>query len=259
MGEIAVVTGAAKGIGYGISEKFCEAGYTVMLLSRGEDIFDCEEQFKQKGYSVKAFQCDVSEEMQVAGCVETILSRSGKIDVLVNNAGIARMTPFEKIDRKLLDEHINVNIRGTWNMIQQVIPHMREALYGRIINLASVTGPMVCDKGYTAYGMSKAAIVGLTKTIAVEYAQYGITCNAICPGYVLTPNVERNSARSHPEDPYRVIREIASGIPVKKLGTPGQIGAAALFLASRDSSYITGINLVVDGGNMLPETNAVRF
>ena len=125
--------------------------------------------------------------------------------------------------------------------------------------MASVTGPMVCDKGYTAYGLTKAAIVGLTKAIAVEYAEYGITCNAICPGYILTPNVKRNSAKSHPEDPYRVIREIASGIPLKKLGTPEQIGAAALFLAARDSEYITGINLVVDGGNMLPETNAVRF
>lgn len=259
MGEIALVTGAAKGIGYGISGKFCEAGYTVILLSRGPDVYDCEEQLRQKGYHVKAYQCDVSEIEQVKECVASIFSQFGRIDVLVNNAGIARMTPFEKTDEELLDEHINVNIRGTWNMLQQVIPHMREAGYGRIINMASVTGPMVCDKGYTAYGMTKAAIVGLTKTIAVEYAEYGITCNAICPGYIMTPNVERNSARSHPDDPYWVIREIASGIPMKKLGTPEQIGAAALFLASRDSAYITGIQLVVDGGNMLPETNAVRF
>lgn len=259
MAEIAVVTGAAKGIGYGISQKFCEAGYTVILLSRGADVYDCEKQFRQNGYDVRAFQCDVSEEKQVKKCVSGIFEEFGKIEVLVNNAGIARMTPFEEIDEKLLNEHINVNIRGTWNMLQQVIPHMREAQYGRIVNIASVTGPMVCDKGYTAYGMTKAAIVGLTKTVAVEYAEYGITCNAICPGYIMTPNVERNSARSHPEDPYRVIREIAAGIPMKKLGTPEQIGAAALFLASRDSAYITGINLVVDGGNMLPETNAVRF
>lgn len=163
MGEIAVVTGAAKGIGYGISQKFCEAGYTVILLSRGTDVYDCEKQFRQKGYDVKAFQCDVSEEKQVKECIAGILGEFGKIEVLVNNAGIARMTPFEKIDEELLNEHINVNIRGTWNMLQQVIPYMREAQYGRIINRASVTGPMVCDKGYTAYGMTKAAIVGLTK------------------------------------------------------------------------------------------------
>lgn len=259
MREIAVVTGASKGIGLGIAEEFCKAGYEVMLISRGEDVFSCEEKLKHAGYYVKAFQCDISDIKSVQKTTEDIIKEYGRIDVLVNNAGVSRMTPFEEIDEELLDYHINTNIKGTWNMIYNIIPHMRIANYGRIINMASVTGAMVCDKGYTAYGMTKAAIIGLTKTIAVEYAEYGITCNAICPGYIMTPNVERNSARSHPDDPRRVIREIELGIPVKKLGTPEQVGTAAVFLAHRKSDYITGINLVIDGGNMLPETNAVRF
>lgn len=259
MGNIAVVTGAAKGIGYGIAEKFCEAGYEVMLLSRGEDVFTCEQEFTQKGHIVTAYQCDIADRANVHAVIEAIVAKRGKIDVLVNNAGVAQMTPFEKIEEELLDYHININIKGTWHMIREVIPHMRRENYGRIVNIASVTGPMVCDKGYTAYGMTKAALIGLTKTIAVEYAEYGITSNAICPGYILTPNVRRNSAISHPDEPDRVIREIAAGIPMKKLGTPGQIGSAAVFLASREADYITGTTLVVDGGNMLPETNAVRF
>lgn len=259
MREIAVVTGAAKGIGLGIAAKFCEAGYDVMLLGRGENIFACQEKFLQSGYHVRGYQCDIARSEDVRRTITDILEEYGRIHVLVNNAGVARMTPFEEIDEELLDYHIDINIKGTWNMIHQVIPSMRKENYGRIINIASVTGPMVCDKGYTAYGMTKAALVGLTKTIAVEYAEYGITCNAICPGYILTPNVERNAARSHPDDPTRIIREIASGIPMKRLGTPAQIGDAAVFLAGRNADYITGINLVVDGGNMLPETNAVRF
>lgn len=259
MADIAIITGAAKGIGHGIAARFCAAGYETILLGRGEGIYACGEEFALQGYNVSAYQCDIADAACVQSTVNEIMQNYGRIDVLVNNAGVGRMTPFEETTDEILDYHINTNIKGTWNMLRNVVPHMREAGYGRIINIASVTGPMVCDKGYTAYGMTKAAIVGLTKTIAVEYAAYGITCNAICPGYILTPNVERNSARSHPDDPLRVVREIAAGIPMKRLGTPEQIGAAALFLAQRDSDYITGINLVVDGGNLLPETAAVRF
>lgn len=259
MKEIAVVTGAAKGIGLGIAEKFCEAGYRVMLISRGEDIFSCEKNLLEKGYEVKGFRCDISKESEVQETIRKIIKEFGSIRVLVNNAGVAKMAPFEESDSKFLDHHIDINIRGTWYMTQAVVPYMREQRYGRIIHISSVTGAMVCDKGYAAYGMTKAALIGLTKAVASEYAEYGVTCNAICPGYIRTPNVERNSAKAHPEDPQRVIREIAAGVPMKKLGTPEQIGAAAVFLASAQADYITGISLVVDGGNMIPETNVVRF
>lgn len=259
MKRVAVITGASKGIGYGITEKFCQEGYAAAILSRGIDIFECEQKLRERQFDVKGFQCDISDGKSVYETVEKIMSQYGHIDVLVNNAGVGRMMPFEEIDVGVLDNHININIKGTWNMVQAVIPHMRSKKYGRIINLSSVTGAMVCDKGYTAYGMTKAAIVGLTKAIAVEYAEYGITCNAICPGYIETPNVRRNSALSHPDDPERTLREIAAGIPMKKLGTPRQVGAAALFLAGDETDYITGTTMVVDGGNLLPETGAVRF
>lgn len=257
--QLAIVTGAAKGIGLGIAEKLCEAGYRVMMLSRGADVFDCAGDLQRQGYPVKGYLCDVSSPGMIRQTVRQIAEEHGNIHVLINNAGVARMETFEETDDALLDYHIDINIKGTWHMTRAVIPYMRKAGYGRIINMSSVTGAMVCDKGYTAYGMSKAALIGLTKTVAVEYAEYGITCNAICPGYICTPNVKRGSENAHPEEPERIMKEISAGIPMKKLGTPGQIGAASVFLAGPEADYITGIVLVIDGGNMLPETNAVRF
>ena len=116
---------------------------------------------------------------------------------------------------------------------------------------------MVCDKGYSAYALTKAGLIGLTKAIAAEYAEYGITCNAICPGFILTPNVRRSAATTCPDDPQSVLDGIAEGIPMKKLGTPEQVGSLAAFLASDDAEYITGTSNVIDGGNLIPETNVM--
>lgn len=255
--KTAVVTGAAKGIGLGIAGKFAEAGYRTYLCGRGEEVFARAEELCGRGLAAEGVLCDVSVRDSVNAAVQQILDGCGRIDVLVNNAGVARLKPFEEADEALLDFHINTNLKGTWYMTQAVIPHMRERRFGRIINLASVTGYMVCDKGYAAYGMTKAGIVGLTKAVAVEYAQYGITCNAICPGFIHTPNVERSAATTNPDNPQAVLDGIASGVPVGRLGTPEEIGALAVFLASEDAGYITGTANVIDGGNMLPETNVM--
>ena len=142
-------------------------------------------------------------------------------------------------------------------MTKAIIPYMKKQNYGRIIIMSSVTGSMVCDKGYTAYGMTKAGLIGLTKTLAVEYAEYGITCNAICPGFILTPNVKRSAAATDCDNPKEVLDKIASGVPMHRLGKPRDIGALAAFLASRESSYMTGTVNVIDGGNILPETNVM--
>jgi NAD(P)-dependent dehydrogenase (short-subunit alcohol dehydrogenase family) len=259
MKQVAIVTGAAKGIGLGIAETLCEEGYQVLMLSRGIDVLGRAEELQKLGFMTKGYVCDIANLQMIQKTIEEIIEEFGKIDVLINNAGIAKMKKFEEIDDVLLNDHIDINIKGTWYMTKAVIPYMKKANYGRIITMSSVTGTMVCDKGYTAYGMTKAALIGLTKTIAMEYAEYGITSNAICPGYICTPNVIKGSKNAHPEDPERVIKEIAAGIPMKKLGTPKQIGSAVAFLASPESAYITGTSLVIDGGNMLPETNAVRF
>lgn len=259
MKQIAIVTGAAKGIGLGIAEELCEAGFRVMLLGRSDDVFDQAERLLSEGYEAEGYRCDIADKESVDKTVERIIKKYGEIHVLVNNAGVSRLKRFEDIEDDLLDYIININLKGTWHMTKAVIPHMKKQKYGRIIMMSSVTGAFVCDKGYTAYGMTKAGIIGLTKTIAVEYAEYGITCNAICPGFILTPAVKRSATTTNPEDPEGVIAKIASGVPMNRLGKPREIGALARFLASKDSGYMTGTVNVIDGGSMLPETNAMGF
>lgn len=255
--RIAIVTGAAKGIGLGITEKLCENGFYVMLLGRGLEVMDETKRLISEGFAVEGYICDITNASSIKETVEKIIALHGTIDVLVNNAGVAKIKPFEETDEALLDFHMDVNIKGTWHMTKEVIPYMKAARYGRIINISSVTGAMVCDKGYAAYGMTKAALIGLTKAVAVEYAQYGITCNAICPGFILTPNVKRSAATTNPDNPQEVLDKIAAGVPMKALGTPRQVGALAAFLAGEEAGYITGTANVIDGGNMLPETNVM--
>lgn len=257
MNKVAIVTGAAMGNGYGIARKLCEKDCHVMLLDMSEKVFETAQELVKMGYSAKAYKCNITDREEINTAVDNIITQYKRIDVLVNNAGVARIRPFEDSDDELLQLHINVNIRGTWNMTQAVIPYMREQKYGRIIVISSVTGAMVCDKGYSAYALTKAALIGFTKAIASEYAQFGITCNAICPGFILTPNVRRSAATTCPEDPQSVLDGIAAGVPMKKLGTPEQVGALAVFLASNEAEYITGTSNIIDGGNMLPETNVM--
>lgn len=257
MNRIAIVTGAAMGNGYGIARKLCEKNYTVMLFDMSDNVYDAEKQLTEAGYSVKAFKCNITDKDAIEGTVKSVINEFGRIDILVNNAGVAKINPFEQTSDELLDLHIDVNIKGSWHMTQAVIPYMRNQHYGRIIIISSVTGTMVCDKGYSAYALTKAGLIGLTKAIAAEYAEYGITCNAICPGFILTPNVRRSAATTCPEDPQSVLDGIAAGIPMKKLGTPEQVGSLAAFLASDDAEYITGTSNVIDGGNLIPETNVM--
>lgn len=257
MRKIAIVTGAAMGNGYGIAGKLCEKGCAVMLFDMADTVFDAEKELNDMGYFAKAYKCDITKSDMIESAVKDIISQFGRIDILVNNAGVARIRGFEQTDDELLDFHLDVNIKGTWHMTQAVIPYMRRQNYGRIVIISSVTGAMVCDKGYAAYALTKAGLIGFTKAIASEYAQYGITCNAVCPGFILTPNVERSAAATCPCNPQSVIDGIAAGIPVKKLGTPEQVGCLAAFLASDEAEYITGTSNVIDGGNMIPETNVM--
>lgn len=257
MKQTALVTGAAKGIGLGITKKLCGAGRRVIMLGHSREVLEQASRLEEEGYEVYGLLCDITDGAAVKKMAEEIYSRWGSVQILVNNAGVAKLNRFEETDDEMLDLHINTNLKGTWRMIQSLIPHMKEQRYGRIVNLSSVTGLMVCDKGYTAYGMTKAGIVGLTKTIAVEYAEYGITCNAVCPGFVLTPNVERNATVTCPNDPGSVLSKMADRVPAGRLGTPEDIGALVTFLTSQEAGYITGTVNVIDGGSLLPETGVM--
>lgn len=258
--KVAIVTGAAGGIGYGIAKVLADKGYIVCALGRSESIHKLSETFGDDSNIervVDTFLCDITNRGLIDEVVASIVEKYGRVDVLVNNAGVAKIRSFEETTEEYLDMHIDINIKGTWNMTQAVIKHMKKEMWGRIINISSVTGPFVCDKGYSAYALSKAALIGLTKALAVEYAEFGITCNAICPGFILTPNVRRSAATTNPDNPEKVLNKMAEKVPVGKLGTVEQVGNLVAFLASDEADYITGTSNIIDGGNMIPETGVM--
>ncbi|PYG88745.1 hypothetical protein LY28_01099 [Ruminiclostridium sufflavum DSM 19573] len=253
-GKIAFITGGAAGNGRGIAESFLRQGAEVILADISDTVFTTADEL---GENVFAYQLDITKPHDVNNCVADAAAKLGRIDILVNNAGIARFSKFIDIEDKLRDLQFDVNIKGTWNCTKAILPHMINNKYGRIINMSSVTGPYAADPGEVAYATTKAAIIGFTKALAIETAQHNITVNAICPGYILTSMVRHSAGESNPVNPQAVIDAIAAGIPMKRLGTPGNIGDLAAFLASGEADYITGTDIIIDGGNGIPETNSM--
>ena len=253
-GKIAIVTGAAQGIGNGGARVLAKHGATVILVDFAESVAAAAEELRQQGYQADYRRVDVSKLEDVQAMVDDVAAQYGKIDILFNNAGVNRRVRFEDIDVKTRDFIFGVNIFGVWNMAKAVYPYMLKAKYGRIINTSSVTGVKVVDEGQTTYAMSKGAVLSLTKALAYEAGPHGITVNAILPGWVRTPKVEQVAADSRPEDPESALRDMAAFIPLKRLCNIEEIGDLVAFLASDDAKYITGTEMVIDGGSTLPET-----
>ena len=160
------------------------------------------------------------------------------------------------MDDELRDFHFDINIKGTWNVTKATLPYMKN-INASIINLSSVTGPMVADTGEVAYATTKAALLGFTKGLAMEVVKNNINVNAIMPGYIMTPMVEGIAKDSNAQNPQSVVDGIAAGIPMGRLGTIEELGELAAFLASDESTYITGQGIVIDGASTLPETKSV--
>ena len=180
------------------------------------------------------------------------------LDVLVCNAGVCVLEDFLEDDTfENRDLHLDINVKGAWNVAKAVIPSMIANGGGAIVVTSSVTGDMVADPGEVAYATSKAALVGFTKALAREFADKNIRVNAICPGYVRTPLVEGMAKQSDPENPERAIQAIADAVPLKRLADPEEVGELAAFLGCYESSYITGTQIVIDGGSTLPETTSM--
>lgn len=261
----AIVTGAASGIGYGISRCLMRHGWRVFLLGRHDNVRETADRlnadYQEKYPSGKAMACglvaDVTNRTQVKEALEQIETHTDRIDGLVNNAGAARLSPFTETEDDLLMLQIRTNLLGSWIMTQEVIPRMRRQQYGRIVMISSVTGYLEADPGYAAYGMTKAGLVGLAKSLAGEYAGEGITVNAICPGFILTPNVRRNAGVTNPEHPEEVLKAMGDRVPAGHLGDVEDVGELVAFLLSRESGYITGDAIVIDGGNRIPETGVM--
>lgn len=254
--KIAIVTGGAMGNGLGIAKVFLKYGASVIILDYAEEIRETLKKLREKfpNSIVSGYKVDVRDNNTVKACVDAIIEKYGHIDILVNNAGVCRLETFENMDDELRDFHFDINIKGTWNVTKAVVPYMKKNKESSIVNLSSVTGPMVADSGEVAYATTKAAIIGFTKALAMELVNDNIRVNAIMPGYIMTPMVEGMSKETNPENPNEVVEGIARGIPMKRLGTIEELGELTAFLASFESSYITGQGIVIDGGNTLPET-----
>lgn len=258
-GKVAIITGASKGIGEGIAKVYAEYGAKCVLAARGPKVLEYAKELKDQGYEATGVQVDVSDYSSVKKLVEVAEQTYGKVEVLVCNAGVCVLEDFLDEDDSFENRelHFNINIKGVWNTTKAVLPSMIENGGGAIVIMSSVTGDMVADPGEVAYATSKAALVGFTKSMAREVADKNIRVNAICPGYVLTPLVEGMAKQSDPDDPSRAIQAIADAVPLKRLADPTEIGELAAFLGCKESSYITGTQIVIDGGSTLPETTSM--
>ena len=253
-GKVAVVTGGAMGNGLGIVNVFLKYGAKVAILDYSEKLTETVENLKNNGQEVLGYEVDIRDYQKVKEAVEDIKNKYGKIDILINNAGVCRLEKFMDMDDNLRDFHFDINIKGTWNVTKACLPYIKETKNGSIVNLSSVTGPMVADSGEVAYATTKSAILGFTKSLAAELVEEGIRVNAIMPGYIMTPMVEGMANETDKNNPKAVVDGIAKGIPMKRLGTIEELGELAAFLASDESSYITAQGIVIDGGSTLPET-----
>lgn len=247
-GKTAVVTGAMQGIGAGISKVLAVHGASVVLTDISKMVKDTAEGI---GYGATWKIMDVTSPMQVKQGFEEI----GVVDILVNNAGIYPRKTLVDMDEDYMRLMFDINVFGIFRCSKAVLPGMMERKYGKIINMSSVTGALVGAPtgGQTAYGATKAAIIGFTKALALETAQYGINVNAILPGYIHSPSAFGLRGSSSDSDAEKAMREFGYKIPVGRQGSPEDVGRLALFLASDESSYMTGSEIVIDGGNILQE------
>ena len=254
-GKIALVTGAAQGIGAGISRVLAANGATVCLADIQDRVKQTAEDIRKDGKEAHAYMMDVTKAMEVEGVISRIIKDQGQINILVNNAGIYPRRKLVEMDEEFLHRVFEINVFGMFRCSKAVLPGMMKRRYGKIVNMSSVTGPMVGTPagGQTAYGSSKAAVIGFTKTLALETAQYMINVNCILPGYIYSPSAFGIRGSKEGEDAEASMREFGRKIPMCRQGNPEDIGNLVLFLASDESSYLTGSEIVIDGGNILQE------
>lgn len=253
--KVAVVTGGAMGNGLGIVKVFLKYGATVIILDYSDKIADTLKELNSN--KVIGYKVDIRDNNTLKIIAKQVIEKYGKVDILVNNAGVCKLDSFINMTDEIRNYHFDININGTWNVTKAFVPNMIENHYGKIINLSSVTGPMVADTGEVAYATTKAAILGFTKSLAMELVKDNINVNAVMPGYIMTPMVEGIAKDTNSNNPNEVVKGIASGIPMGRLGTIEELGELVAFLASEESSYITGQGIVIDGASTLPETKSV--
>ena len=253
-GKVSLVTGSTSGIGLGIAPALAAAGSEIVLNGFGPpDAVAAAQAAIARDFDVRVFYspADMSKPAAIREMIEKTLQSSGRLDILVNNAGIQHVAPLQDFPSEKWDAILAINLSSAFHTSRSALPSMLRNRWGRIINVASAHG-LVASPFKSAYVAAKHGIVGLTKVIALETAEQGITCNAVCPGYVYTPLVEAQidgQAKAHGIPREQVIREVLlAQQPNKRFATVEELGALAVFLASEAAASITGVALPVDGG-----------
>ena len=240
-GKTVVVTGAAKGIGRAAAQRFLEEKASKIAIL-DNDIELAEKtaiEMDPEGETVFALKCDISDRNAVKETVDKILEKAGRIDILINNASVTRDRMFHKMEDSNWDTVININLNGTFNMCRAVYPLMREQGCGVIVNVSSVSA--YGNIGQANYAASKAAMLGLTKTLAKEGGKYNVRVNAVLPAYILT-----DMYATVPEEVR--LRAMENHIFMRRMGTADEVASGIVFLASDDASFITGHDLIIGGG-----------
>jgi len=246
-GRSVVVTGGSRGIGRGIARVFAAAGANVLLTGRDQTALTAAvDELREVGGQISAVAADVSDREQCSRMAQTAVARHGGIDVLCANAGIFPSARIEDMTPDDLETVLATNFKGTVFAVQACLPALTDSGRGRIVITSSITGPITGYPGWSHYGASKAAQLGFVRTAAMELAPRGITINAVLPGNVFTEGLE-DLGQDY-------LDQMTASIPQGRLGTPADIGNAALFLATDEAGYISGQSLVVDGGQVLPES-----
>ena len=249
--KVAVITGSGSvsGIGFATAKLLAKAGANIMVSSTTDRILERVQELREifGKDRVEGFPADLTDEEQVKKLVNTTLRRFSKVDILVNNAGMVQVgcdQPSRKFDELTLESWnygIDINLKSVFLVTRYMLPEIKKQKTGRIINVSSVTGTLVGINGSTVYSAAKAAMLGLTRSLAIEEGPNGVTVNCIGPGWIKTGSSSDNEVKA------------GTFTPVGRPGTPEEIGNTALFLASNEASYITGQLIVVDGGNTIQE------